>query len=75
MLVAAPIYQFQVSRESKQEAQLLDPQICLLQVLQAVPAIGGLDQLFERIERSGLDPVADREFVTRSLSPQLCWGD
>ncbi len=47
----------------KQEAQLLDPQVCAAQVLATFLCIGGLDRRLEHIERGGLDAVADGEFM------------
>jgi hypothetical protein len=47
MLVAAPIQQSEVGRESEQEAQFLNPQVCAAQVLGALPRVGRLDQGFE----------------------------
>ena len=63
VLIAAPIEQSEVGGESKQEAQLLDPQVCPAQMLRSLPGVGRLDQRFEHIERDGLDAVADRELV------------
>ncbi len=63
MLVAAPIQHSQVGRESKQEAQLLNPQVCLPKMLRPFLGVGGLDQRFEHVEGGGLDAVADGELV------------
>jgi hypothetical protein len=61
MLVAASLEQSEIASESQQEAQLLDPQVCVPQMLKAIPRIGGLDQPFEHVERAILDAVAERE--------------
>ena len=63
VLVAAPIQQSEVGGESKQEAQLLDPQVCSAQMLRAFLGVGGLDQRFEHVEGDGFDAVADRSVV------------
>ena len=57
VFITRPIQHSQIGGELKQEAQFLDPQVCLPKMLRAFPRIGGLYQRFENVDGDGLDAV------------------
>jgi hypothetical protein len=70
MLVAPPVQQSEISGESKQDAQLLNPQVCPAQMLGAIPGVDSLYQRYEHIQGEGLDAVADGEFLAPGEFPR-----